>query len=466
MSAKVSRRLRNALVVVLVLAVLAAVAKLVASLAYHRSTSELLKRNIDGALQAELEAVRAEGLPVTFAELDKWYVSPPASENAATVLQEAFALYAKPAPRPRFGRQEEAIGRSRLPIIGSPKSPPVSEPLSDDTKASIAEVLAQNEAALKLLHKGASMTACRYPIDLTQGFEVRLPHLNKLREGANLLSLEMLLRAENGQSELAVESACSCFGLAGSLVNEPVVISQLTRFNCQTTAAWNLGRVLTKVTLTDEQLTRLESALTQAENMEGLTRAYVNDRCKVLFGYDLARKETPESVRLWPTLEELRQLSWRDAYYFHAFRMEDRRRATSGLFELEVLTSLELRTACIRASQRPFPEQIPLAKRLESQELNVSSFLMMPAATRAMLHQAKCVASLRVARAALAIERYRLANARLPDTLPDSAPLDPFTGQPLRYKKLAKGYVVYSIGEDGKDDGGDEKKDITFTVER
>ncbi len=41
-----------------------------------------------------------------------------------------------------------------------------------------------------------------------------------------------------------------------------------------------------------------------------------------------------------------------------------------------------------------------------------------------------------------------------------------FDGQPLRYKKLAKGYVVYSVGEDGKDDGGDEKKDITFTVER
>jgi hypothetical protein len=98
--------------------------------------------------------------------------------------------------------------------------------------------------------------------------------------------------------------------------------------------------------------------------------------------------------------------------------------------------------------------------------MNSTTFLMMPASTSAMLKQAKCVALLRVARAALAIERYRLATARLPDTLPDSTPLDPYTGQPLRYKQLAKGYVVYSVGEDGKDDGGDEKKDITFTVER
>jgi hypothetical protein len=56
-----------------------------------------------------------------------------------------------------------------------------------------------------------------------------------------------------------------------------------------------------------------------------------------------------------------------------------------------------------------------------------------------------------------------------------AVPTDPFDGQPLRYKKLAKGYIVYSVGENGKDDGGDQTvsartgwktPDITFTVER
>jgi hypothetical protein len=54
-------------------------------------------------------------------------------------------------------------------------------------------------------------------------------------------------------------------------------------------------------------------------------------------------------------------------------------------------------------------------------------------------------------------------------------PTDPFDDQPLRFKKLARGYVVYSIGPDFTDDGGKEKPadakdtdhyDITFTVER
>jgi hypothetical protein len=54
-------------------------------------------------------------------------------------------------------------------------------------------------------------------------------------------------------------------------------------------------------------------------------------------------------------------------------------------------------------------------------------------------------------------------------------PTDPFNDQPLRYRKLTKGYIVYSLGPDFTDDGGKEKAphapesahyDITFTVRR
>ena len=87
-------------------------------------------------------------------------------------------------------------------------------------------------------------------------------------------------------------------------------------------------------------------------------------------------------------------------------------------------------------------------------------------------------------RAALAVERYRLAKGALPETLADCAPgflegvpADPFTGRELRYERLRSGFVVYSVGEDGRDDGGWEPpsrwrrphgqtSDVTFGVER
>jgi hypothetical protein len=85
----------------------------------------------------------------------------------------------------------------------------------------------------------------------------------------------------------------------------------------------------------------------------------------------------------------------------------------------------------------------------------------------------------------LGIERYRLANGKLPENLAELVPAyldtvskDPFDGQELRYKRLEKGYVVYSIGRDLSDDGGTEllppskrtggkeSWDVTFIVER
>jgi hypothetical protein len=38
-------------------------------------------------------------------------------------------------------------------------------------------------------------------------------------------------------------------------------------------------------------------------------------------------------------------------------------------------------------------------------------------------------------------------------------PLDPFDGAPLRYRRLDDGVVIYSVGPDGKDNGGKFGKD-------
>ena len=101
------------------------------------------------------------------------------------------------------------------------------------------------------------------------------------------------------------------------------------------------------------------------------------------------------------------------------------------------------------------------------------SCVLLPDPWSDIVAETRTLARLRAANAGLAVESYRETLGHLPDKLADLAPIylnsvltDPFDGQPLRYKKLAKGYVVYSVGEDGNDDGGDEKKDITFTVER
>lgn len=63
----------------------------------------------------------------------------------------------------------------------------------------------------------------------------------------------------------------------------------------------------------------------------------------------------------------------------------------------------------------------------------------------------------------LAVLEYRLERGELPDRLEqltpeflDELPIDPFDSEdrPLRYVRTGDGYLIYSIGEDGKDNGG------------
>ena len=109
--------------------------------------------------------------------------------------------------------------------------------------------------------------------------------------------------------------------------------------------------------------------------------------------------------------------------------------------------------------------------------------MLLPALDTAVIKEGRRAAIVRDMESAVAIERYRLVNGKLPSQLSDLVPTflpvvptDPFDGKPLRYKTLTKGYVVYSVGDDCEDNGGIEKNskgaswvsgtDITFTVER
>ncbi len=62
----------------------------------------------------------------------------------------------------------------------------------------------------------------------------------------------------------------------------------------------------------------------------------------------------------------------------------------------------------------------------------------------------------------LAIRCYQQTHGRWPDRLEDlvpeafeSLPLDPFSNRPLVYRKSGESFLLYSVGQDGIDDGGD-----------
>jgi hypothetical protein len=74
-------------------------------------------------------------------------------------------------------------------------------------------------------------------------------------------------------------------------------------------------------------------------------------------------------------------------------------------------------------------------------------------------------ARLRCASCAVAVERFRLQHGRWPQRLVElcpgflkEVPVDPFAGQPLRFRRLDDGVVIYSVGLDGIDNGGNVQR--------
>jgi hypothetical protein len=70
---------------------------------------------------------------------------------------------------------------------------------------------------------------------------------------------------------------------------------------------------------------------------------------------------------------------------------------------------------------------------------------------------------LRILNAAMRLEHQGVEVTGLQDLkLPEKETIDPFTGKPLLMKKLPEGWVIYSVGKNLKDDGGQVDDLIDF----
>ena len=309
---------------------------------------------------------------------------------------------------------------------------------------------------------------CRYPLDFTEGIALILPDIGRARSAAWLLCLKALLHAENNEATLAAELLITSLGVARSFVNEPIIISQLVLGTCQAMAVSSLERVLQRTRLTDEQLAKLATVLAAAEDTQAMLRAIAGERCVLS---DVFSRPDEISQIAMMTGSEIPLAG----PLFLLYR-------SSGLLEQDHLCYLDLKTRYVEALELPLSERLQAAKAVENElhdlpRYRVLTRALFPALSRAVQIDIVNIARLRTCLAAVAVQRYRLAHGELPETLSqlvpaylDGVPEDPFDGKPLRYKRLAKGYVVYSIGHDGKDDGGKEvdgngEPDITFRIE-
>ena len=141
----------------------------------------------------------------------------------------------------------------------------------------------------------------------------------------------------------------------------------------------------------------------------------------------------------------------------------------SGWQDADRMRYLGFMDEMIAASRLPPLESREAMARIEARLDSLSliprySDVILPALTRAADTVARDEATRQSALTAIAVERYRNVYGHAPDALSDllpsflgAVPEDPYDGEPLRYRLTDNGYVIYSVGENQRDDGGVER---------
>ena len=397
-------------------------------------------------VEAKLTDLRAAGYPTTLAEVDAWYPTP-TGPNAADVYQGAFDAYVEDE------ELEALLPRARNRDVDFPAA---GEPLPAEMAEAMEAYVALNAQTLALLDDAAAIPECRYPVDLTRGFEAVMPHVGKLRPCAELLVFRATLEAGRGQSDRAAKSVKSVLALAGSVRNEPMLISLLVRTSIEALGRRAVERMLGQAGWTDEQLADLSRAFADTIDEGAMPRAVAGERALGLGAWDMLASESG----------------------FAALA------GFSGLADADRMAYLRIMGENVALAEDPIGHAVDIdAMVRETPQYCFVTRAIVPAMGAAIANGRQADAETRMVLVALAVKRHQLAHGKLPEGLDelvpdylDAVPIDPFDGKPLRYEPTDTGAIVYSVGTDGIDDGGEEQDaqgsrfqvgtDIVFTIRR
>ncbi len=361
------------------------------------------------------------------------------NENSARTLIAAADLLPRQWPPKEFFTRFENL-------------PPQTQ-LSPADLALLRSELFRIQPAVEEARKLADMPRGRHRLEYARNpIATLLPDQSRCREVYNVLYYDCLLLNQIEESEGALRSCRALLNAARSLGDEPIFVSQLIRTSGVFRACHATERTLAQGEPPPDGTASLQKMFEEEDAFPGLLlalrgeRACLNQVIECVKRGEVSIDELAQSRSNWAE-RTVRQLYRMDAGQDHA------------LF-------LSLMAQRIEDVQHPMHEQAALEKEFDSNVKKlpknaVLTRLLIPATIKMGESDRRKHAALRCTIAALAIERYRQAKKAWPNDWAHlcpahlaAVPVDPFDGKPLRYRRVADGFVVYSVGADGVDNGG------------
>lgn len=330
-------------------------------------------------------------------------------------------------------------------------------------------------------------------IDYAAGPKMEIPHLAKVKSLAQWLQAEIALALREGRRADAIAALQCQIQIPKLMAEDKIWISELVRSVIGAIARANTWEALQRDDWQDEELTVIQQAWADQHFVGGMTAALECELMAMTIAYQQLRNSNQETYApleaigsLGTIFSSLANIDDPDAVWdripFHEKLMESWQRqiycriwwfAWSHQAEYKALTEVYSALELMREddSKKSYTHIRPKFEAIEAAGEKMgfydrARFLLgnlTGAYSRAVRRSMRAETDRALCIAAIALQRHFIRHgnypnqldALVPEFLP-CVPVDYMDGQPIKYRLNADGnFTLYSVGEDGKDDGGD-----------
>ena len=430
-----------------------------------------------------LAKIKSLGEPTTFTELNTWHKAVPAEKNPALAYQQTSNSI--PANIDELRREEQkAYAKWRRAANYNPSTLRIPQTLLPAMRGHLVGQKTHIDQLLKFYSTFPANEPARFPLNWNDGEQVLLPHLSKIKADSGVLIYRSRYYADAGYAGLneAIRSILVAHRLAHLLNGEPTLISVLVQRSVYTNADAQIERLLNQFALNDMQLLTIQKSVASFDVSDQTANALIGERCfyiaiadSFLNGDTLPMDKwfdtrwVPNKKQRLVMLKRLNAEWYKDMSVYVEYmnsivklyktgfpllpnsheKYAENVKTLARLSELEDLTGVgnEEPNASNLYTYFYSKKNLEAIHRLAGHNSEKPNYVL----EWALLQQ--------LAETAIAIERYRLANLSLPQSLNQlvpqfltTLPVDPYSeGKTLRYVAEANGkFMLSSIESDNK----------------
>ena len=431
--------------------------------------------------------LKAKGEPMELAQVIPAPV--PADQNSADAFLKALALFDADKSLLRTndisGMKMVAPGKASTRV----QQANAEGSFATNSWEEVAAAVRQNSGAFGLLQQLTGHPDLDFQIHYERGFgdgfDFKNMHLAEIKRMARQLGTATISDLHEGDTASAVKNLRAMLALTKSLDDEHFIISELVQMAIASMAVPASWEVLQSPNVTDAQLAQLENGWNAFDFVQADENALEMERAMGLMEVAKWRASNREMRQLLDggapggqetetvfdkSKETVQIFIWRNWWSY-----VDELRALKGE-EVLLETARNMRTnhsyqAALQSQTKELDALLPSKAKDSSssssgdssQDMHTMLSQSIPSLSSLSRKAMVLEAGRQITVTAIALKRYQLKhgnyppdlNSLVPEFVPE-VPFDPVDGQPLRYRPKADGiFLLYSIGENGKDDNGD-----------